>query len=50
MAETHDDFLLETYRTERLKTFGVWAQVPDSRMRHRPEDAPVTERPDGSER
>lgn len=31
------DFLVETYRTERLKTLGVWAQVPDERMRFRPE-------------
>ena len=26
------DFLIETYRTERLKTLGVWAQVPQDRM------------------
>jgi uncharacterized damage-inducible protein DinB len=31
------DFLVETYRTERLKTLGVWSQVPDERMRFRPE-------------
>jgi uncharacterized damage-inducible protein DinB len=31
------DFLVETYRTERLKTLGVWGQVPDDRMRFRPE-------------
>ena len=31
------DFLIETYRTERLKTLGVWAQIPDDRMRFRPE-------------
>ena len=31
------DFIVETYRTERLKTLGVWAQVPDERMRFRPE-------------
>jgi uncharacterized damage-inducible protein DinB len=31
------DFLVETYRTERLKTLGVWAQIPDERMRFRPE-------------
>ena len=30
------DFLVETYRTERLKTLGVWAQVPDARMAFRP--------------
>lgn len=29
------DFLVETYRTERLKTLGVWSQVPDGRMRDR---------------
>jgi uncharacterized damage-inducible protein DinB len=29
------DFLVETYRTERLKTLGVWRQVPDERMRFR---------------
>jgi uncharacterized damage-inducible protein DinB len=28
-------FLVDTYRTERLKTLGVWAQVPDARMRDR---------------
>jgi len=31
------DFLIETYRTERLKTLSVWSQVPDSRMLFRPE-------------
>jgi len=31
------DFLVDTYRTECLKTLGVWSQVPDSRMRFRPE-------------
>lgn len=30
-------FLVETYRTERLKTLGVWSQIPDDRMRFRPE-------------
>ena len=30
------DFLIETYRTERIKTLGVWAQVPLDRMAHRP--------------
>jgi len=30
-------FLVETYRTERLKTLGVWAQVPDGRLRTRVE-------------
>lgn len=28
-------FLVETYRTERLKTVGVWAQVPHEQMRSR---------------
>ena len=31
------DFLLETYRTERLKTLGVWAQVPEDWLRRRVE-------------
>jgi uncharacterized damage-inducible protein DinB len=31
------DFLLETYGTERLKTLGVWAQVPVERLRVRSE-------------
>ena len=31
------DFLVETYRTERLKTLSVWSQVPDERMGFRPE-------------
>ena len=31
------DFLVETYRTERLKTLSVWSQVPDGRMGFRPE-------------
>jgi len=31
------DFLVESYRTERLKTLGVWSQVPDARMAFRPE-------------
>src|SRR5438309_2088664 len=31
------EFLVETYRTERLKTLGVWSQIPDERMRFRPE-------------
>jgi uncharacterized damage-inducible protein DinB len=30
-------FLVETYRTERLKTLGVWAQVPDDRLQWRAE-------------
>jgi uncharacterized damage-inducible protein DinB len=31
------DFLVETYRTERIKTLGVWSQVPDRRMPYRPD-------------
>lgn len=31
------DFLVETYRTERLKTLSVWSQIPDDRMHFRPE-------------
>ena len=31
------DFLVESYRTERLKTLSVWSQVPDARMAFRPE-------------
>ena len=34
---TRYDFLVDTYRTERLKTLSVWAQVPDDRMRARAE-------------
>ena len=30
-------FLVDTYRTERLKTLSLWSQVPDDRMRFRPE-------------
>jgi len=31
------DFLVETYRTERLKTLGVWSQIPGARLEWRPE-------------
>ena len=31
------DFLVESYRTERLKTLSVWSQIPDARMMFRPE-------------
>jgi len=31
------DFLVESYRTERLKTLGVWSQIPDEQMTYRPE-------------
>lgn len=34
---TRYDFLVDTYRTERIKTLSVWSQVPDARMRFRPE-------------
>jgi uncharacterized damage-inducible protein DinB len=37
-------FLVETYRTERLKTLSVWSQVPDSRMTFRPEPRARTPR------
>ena len=30
-------FLVETYRTERIKTLGVWSQIPDEQMGFRPE-------------
>ena len=32
---TRYDFLIETYRTERLKTLTLWSQVPDERMNDR---------------
>jgi uncharacterized damage-inducible protein DinB len=31
------NFLVDTYRTERLKTLSVWSQIPDARMHFRPE-------------
>src|SRR5262245_8712092 len=31
------DFLVDTYRTERLKTLGVWSQIPETRLRFRAE-------------
>ena len=31
------DFLIESYRTERLKTLSVWSQIPDDRLTLRPE-------------
>jgi len=31
------DFLVDTYRTERLKTLSVWSQIPEERMLFRPE-------------
>jgi uncharacterized damage-inducible protein DinB len=31
------EFLVDTYRTERLKTLSVWSQVPDARMTYRAE-------------
>jgi uncharacterized damage-inducible protein DinB len=38
------DFLVDTYRTERVKTLGVWSQVPDARMDFRPEPRARTPR------
>jgi uncharacterized damage-inducible protein DinB len=32
---TRYDFLIETYRTERIKTLTLWSQVPDQRMSDR---------------
>lgn len=32
---TRYTFLIDTYRTERLKTISVWSQVPDARMEDR---------------
>ena len=34
---TRYDFLIDTYRTERIKTLSVWSQIPDDRMAFRPE-------------
>ena len=31
------EFLVDTYSTERLKTLGVWSQIPDARMQFRSE-------------
>ncbi len=31
------DFLVETYRTERIKTLSVWSQFADDEMNYRPE-------------
>lgn len=41
---TRYDFLVESYRTERLKTLGVWAQVPEARMDSRVEPRARTPR------
>jgi uncharacterized damage-inducible protein DinB len=38
------DFLVESYRTERLKTLSVWSQVPDERLEFRPEPRARTPR------
>ena len=38
VVATRYDFLLDTYRTERLKTLNLWSQVPDQRMNDRIED------------
>jgi len=32
------DFLVETYRTERIKTLSVWSQFEDGEMEFRPEE------------
>jgi uncharacterized damage-inducible protein DinB len=37
-------FLVETYRTERLKTLGVWTQIPDDRLQWRAEPRARTPR------
>lgn len=29
---TRFDFLVDSYRTERLKTLSVWSQIPDTRL------------------
>jgi uncharacterized damage-inducible protein DinB len=34
-VSTRYDFLLDTYRTERLKTLNLWSQVPDGRLNDR---------------
>lgn len=31
------DFMIETYRTERIKTLSVWSQFSDAEMEYRPE-------------
>ena len=31
------EFLVDTYRTERLKSLSVWSQIPEARMHFRPE-------------
>jgi uncharacterized damage-inducible protein DinB len=41
---TRYDFLVESYRTERLKTLGVWSQVPLARMDLRAEPRARTPR------
>jgi uncharacterized damage-inducible protein DinB len=38
------DFLVETFRTERVKTLSVWSQVPDAQMDFRPEPRARTPR------
>src|SRR5262245_37786269 len=35
--QTRYDFLVETYRTERIKTLGVWSPLPGARTHYRPE-------------
>src|SRR5688572_32454531 len=41
---TRFDFLVDSYRTERLKTLSVWSQIPDARMEFRPEPRARTPR------
>lgn len=38
------DFLIETYRTERIKTLSVWSQFSDTDMNYRPEPRARTPR------
>ena len=38
------DFLVETYRTERIKTLSVWSQIPDERLDFRLEPRARTPR------
>jgi uncharacterized damage-inducible protein DinB len=37
MSNTRYDFLVDSYRTERLKILSVWSQVPDERFDYRVE-------------
>jgi uncharacterized damage-inducible protein DinB len=44
MSDGRYSFLIDTYRTERLKTLSVWAQIGDDRMHFRPEPRARTPR------